>query len=339
MTNKLIIGSYTKGIYTGTFNEDTGEINNIQMSSNVEKATYLDASNEGIIYAAKKEGINSGVVSLKLKSNTLTIVDQKLSISPAPVHINLLNKRNLLFASNYDGGYCLIYKTDKIGRIKLTDTFKNTGSGILSQQSSSHVHFACLAPDNSLIILDLGTDQIFVFDFSISTGKISKLKSQFNTRPGFGPRKLVFAHNSNYAYVLGELASSIAVLKFDPATKMFNQEQLISTIPDNWNGSNGCGGLSLSNNGRYLYASNRGHNSISMYEVDQTTFHLQKNQTIASGGKFPRDFCLSENGHYLIAGNQTSNNLSVFSISPTTGKLSLIESNIELNEPVCVKII
>ncbi|MFC6259391.1 lactonase family protein [Levilactobacillus fujinensis] len=335
---KIIVGTYTQGIYQ-THLTATG-LTPPTLLADTPQPTYLNYSRSGFLFSANQAGKVGGISVFKLTEDQLIPCDDYLSFAPAPVHLNVDDTHHLLFASNYNGGYTDIYNFTTTGQLQRLDSFLNVGQGPRPQQNTSHVHFTCLTPDGRLLVLDLGTDSLFTFTIN-DRGQLQDLVATFHFRAGFGPRHLRFDPAQHCVYVLGELASTVAVLNYDAVTGTFHQTQLISTIPIDWNGQTGGGAIYLAHNGHYLYVSNRGHNSIMVYRIagDSTHRHLTAIQNVSSQGDFPRDFCLSPNDDFLIVGNQKTNLLSIFSVDAVTGKLTPSLNSVQVPEPVCVKLI
>lgn len=241
-TNSLIFGTYVQGLYTAAFDTVTGHLSIPHQAAKLAEPTYLAVTPHKIVYAIEQHGEKSGIASFRLTPDQkLHSLSKYLSWNAAPVHVNLIPGQSLVLVSNYRSGLAQIFRQSDTGRLTLTDTFQNVGQGVLPQQNTSHIHFMGLTPDSRLVILDLGTDQIFTFNIDLSSGRLLTRQAVFHCRPGFGPRHLVF--HGNHAFVLGELASTVAVLVYDPTTGQFTQKQLISTIPDNWIGETGGGAI------------------------------------------------------------------------------------------------
>lgn len=339
MKEKLIFGTYSsrisKGIYEAEFDTDSGKIGGVHLSAEIGAPTYLALSDANVIYTVNQDGDKGGVSAYNLSGNQFNKLADHIFNASAPVNVTINEERQLVFASNYNNGFVQIFKIMSNGDLSLADEIHNSGHGVLPQQNTSHLHYAQLTPDGRLCMTDLGTDEILVFNLA-SDGHVLQKSTTFHTRPGFGPKKITFTNNGEYAYVLGELANQVILLKYHPKRCIFDQIQSISTLPGNWIGENGCGAMYLSKDQKYLYVSNRGHNSVSVFSVDETNYQLKTIQNIPSGGDFPREFCLDQSEKYMIVGNQKSDSIAIYQRDFKTGRLTLLSINHDVPEPVCI---
>ncbi|MBA1394150.1 hypothetical protein EQ500_09800, partial [Lactobacillus sp. XV13L] len=182
----------------------------------------------------------------------------------------------------------------------------------------------------------LGADKIMIFD--VQDDASLKQVSEFKTKPGFGPRQLAFNNNTNnYIYILNEVGSKTGVVHYDSQTGKLSRIADYSNIPEGYAGHNQSAGIRVSADGKFVYSSNRGHDSLAVYKVIDEGAHLEKIQTIKTEGVAPRDFDLSKNGDYLLCANQMSNNLILFKRDTKDGYLSIAQKDIK--HDACVRIL
>ena len=213
--------------------------------------------------------------------------------------------------------------------------FHHEETGPHKKQDHSHVHYTDLTPDNRLVVCDLGTDRVYTYDVS-KEGKLTAL-AEFVAEPGTGPRHLVFhPTNQKIAYLFGELDSTVRVLQYDAAHGSFTEKQKISTLPEDFQGENGGAAIRISKDGIFVYASNRGHNSIAVFAVSPDEYTLENSQISSNAGDFPRDFALDPENNYLVCANQNTDNLTLYSRDAATGLLSVRQKDIYAPECVCV---
>ena len=215
--------------------------------------------------------------------------------------------------------------------MSFVDQDTHQGSGPHANQASPHTHYADLTPDQYLITCDLGTDSLHVYDVS-EEGKLT-LINQYQTAPGAGPRHLVFHPHYKTAYLINELNATIDVLFYDGMGE-FEHFQTVSTLPSDYDGQKWASAIKLSADGKFLYASNRAHNSIAVFKV-VADGSLELIEIVPSQGLNPRDFTLSPDQNYLIAAHQDSRNATVFKRDSASGKLTLLSDDFYVPEAVC----
>lgn len=263
------------------------------------------------------------------------MLSKVLAAGAPPAYVGLDEKRHLLYSANYHTAKVDVFKINDDGTLTQTDSVLHQGAtGPQPEQDSPHVHFADLTPDQRLVVCDLGMDLVVVYDVS-ADGKLTAV-SRYKSEDGFGSRHIAFHPNGKYAYLLGELSSKLEVLKYNAADGTFSHVQTIKTIPDDWTAHNGAAAIRLSKDGKFIYTSNRGENTIAVFEV-QPDFTVKHIQSISTEGDFPRDFNLSSDESFLLASNQNSDNLTLYKRDPETGKLTLLQKDVACPEPVCVQ--
>ena len=236
MKEEILFGTYTKktskGIYYATLDTEEKTISEPKPVVGLQSPTYMKVTNKKTLVSVAKKDDLGGIAAFDAKNSAFTFYDEALTPGANPCYVGFDEKRQLIFTANYHKGQIDVYKINADQTLSLTDTVKDEGNGPRPEQDSAHVHYTDLAPDGRLIAVDLGNDTISTYDVS-DEGKLS-LVSVFKTEPGFGPRHIVFAHNSNYAYLAGELSSNLSVLKYDAKTGCFSLEQTVKTIPSTW---------------------------------------------------------------------------------------------------------
>jgi 6-phosphogluconolactonase len=213
------------------------------------------------------------------------------------------------------------------------------GSSVNSQrQSGPHAHFITPDPNDRFVMAcDLGLDKVLVYKFEASQAALTPNEPPFaSVKPGAGPRHLAFSSNGRFVYVINEMGSSITAFGYDPTTGVLKELQTVSSLPADFKGENSCAEIQMHPSGKFVYGSNRGHNSIACFGVDPTTGNLNLIGHQNTQGKTPRHFALDPSGHWLLAENQDSDSIRVFEVNATTGKLRATEKGIELGAPVCV---
>lgn len=339
---KLIgyVGTYTNGDSEGiySFQLAANEITDVKVAAALENPTYITISADNqFLYSVIKKGEDGGIASYKINENSgeLHAISTQLSAGSPPCHVTLDDRAESVLSANYHKG-TIDYYSSKGGIVEpALSTVEHHGSGPHTRQEKPHTHYAGFTPDEKYTIaVDLGIDQIIVYEL-IHNQLIEK--SVLNTAPGSGPRHLVFHPNGQWAYVMTELSSEVISLKYDKDNGRFTQIQAISSIPTDFSENNQGSAIHISSDGRFIYAGNRGHDSIALFAVDQQTGLLSFIEHTSTYGNWPRDFVLDPSENYLVASNQNSSSLTLYRRNCETGKLSVIQKDVKVPNPVCVK--
>ena len=338
------IGTYTKGgsegIYSFTLDASEKRITDITIAAKLENPTYLTISNDNrYLYSVAKEGDNGGVAAFSISENgTLTELNRQMLLGSSPCHVSVDSKNRYAFSANYHKGSVESYLiNEEDGSVQpAASVIKHEGSGPDPRQEKPHTHYAGITPDeNYLAVVELGIDALITYAVN-SDGTLSKAHV-LPLKAGSGPRHLVFHPNQQFAYIMTEFSSEVIVLTYNSENGHFTEKQYISTLPNDFNENNQGSAIHISSDGQFVYAGNRGHNSIAVFRVDQETGELSFVDRTSTEGDWPRDFMLDPSEKFIVASNQESSNLVLFSRDENTGKLTLIQADIEVPYPVCVK--
>lgn len=331
LNEKVFFGTYTRRISEGLYQADLidGHLENSKLVAKLGSPTYTTLANNDVIYTVDKVDDQGGVAVV----NAITGKIKQTLLQPgaSPAYLGLDTKRQLLFSGNYHKGTLDIFKMDQNGMLTLSDHFQNEGSGPRPEQTSSHIHFTNLTPDQKLVVVDLGTDEVLFFDLS-EQGKITS-ETRFQTEAGFGPRHIRFSPDGKTAYLLGELSSKLMILDYQDGKLAV--KQTLATIPSEWTEHNGAAAIRVSQDGRFVYVSNRGNNSVGVFNVAGEEAELV--QLISTEGDFPRDMAFNSTEEYLIVANQNTDNVSVFKRDNQTGELTLSQKDFMIPEGVRVE--
>lgn len=339
------VGTYTKGeskgIYTFTFDQKTPKISEVKAVANVENPTYLTVTKENqFLYAVAKQGEMGGVAGYSINHETGELEELNIQVTEGanPCHVSVNSKNSYLITGNYHKGTLDAYKINKEnGTLNPAfSTIKHEGSGLNKErQEKPHIHYTGFSPDEKyIVVIDLGTDNLITYEITDDT---LKEVNRLAVKPGSGPRHLAFHPNGKYAYMMTELSSEVIVLEYNSDDGSFNELQYISTIPGDFSENNQGSAIHVSSDGRFVYAGNRGHNSIAVFSINEDSGNLTFIEYVPTEGDWPRDFVLDPTEKFLIASNQNTGNLVLFSRDVSTGKLNLLQSNITVPDPVCVK--
>jgi 6-phosphogluconolactonase len=337
------VGTYTKenskGVYQFTLDTEKQVITDVKLAAQLSNPTYVTVSDDNKnLYAVSKDGGNGGVTAFSVNSESgdLTKLNSQTSAGSPPCHVSVNQSKSIVFTANYHTTKIASYLLNEDGSLNpAASVIEHQGSGPHERQEKPHMHFAGFTPDEKYVIaIDLGSDR--VISYSVNEGKLEMVQV-YTPRPGSGPRHITFHPNNKIAYVMTELSSEVIVLHYNEKDGSFTEQQYISTIPEDFEETNDGSAIHISSDGKYVYAGNRGHNSITVFKVEQDTGQLTFVEWTSTEGNWPRDFVLDPSGKFLVATNQKSNTMTLFGRDKSTGKLELIQSGVNVPEPVCVK--
>ncbi|HJV17971.1 MAG TPA: lactonase family protein, partial [Bacillales bacterium] len=319
----------------------TAQITEVKLAASADNPTYLNNSHDNrFLYSVMKSGENGGVASFSVNEQTgdLTLLNSQVSAGSPPCHVSVDRHNQFVLSANYHKGTVESYLINQEdGTVTPpVSIIHHEGHGPDPRQEKPHTHFAGVTPNEKyLAVVELGADQLITYKIS-NNGKLIEV-NRLAIYPGSGPRHLAFHPNEKFAYMMTEFSSEVIALTFNPEDGSFTEIQTISTIPDNFKENNQGSAIHISADGRFVYAGNRGHNSIAVFQVNIETGILQFVEHVSSEGNWPRDFVIDPTDKFIVASNQESNNLVLFARDITTGKLTLLQSDITVPEPVCVK--
>ncbi|PEY29514.1 6-phosphogluconolactonase [Bacillus cereus] len=339
------LGTYTRGnsegIYNFTLDTQTATIKEVNLVAKLDNPTYLAISRDNrFLYSVIKKGQSGGVSAFSINNYTkqLESINSQVLDGASPCHVSIDKTIQTVVTANYHKGTIESYIVNREnGALNpVTSVVEHKGSGPNKErQEKSHTHYAGFTPDNGYVVaIDLGIDQLITY--KESRGVLTEV-NRLSVRPGSGPRHLVFHPNGRYVYVMTELSSEVIVLMYNSESGEFKEVQYISTIPGEFTENNQGSAIHISSDGRFVYAANRGHNSIAVFSVNQDTGELTFVESVYTEGDWPRDFILEPTEKFLIVINERTSNLVLFSRDESLGKLKLLQSDVVVPDPVCIK--
>jgi 6-phosphogluconolactonase len=255
-------------------------------------------------------------------------------------HLAVDGSGRWLLVANYGSGSVAVFSLGADGSIgAMRDFQQHAGSSVdPKRQMGPHPHEVVLSSDNRfLFVPDLGLDKIFSYRFDATTGKLTPNDpAATGVLPGFGPRHMIFGRGESFAYVLGEMGSKVIALSYDKVRGVLTPIQTIATLPGGFAGENNSAELALDQEGRFLYASNRGHDSVTQFAIDPGNGKLTLVAVTPTGGKIPRSIAITPAGDELLAANQDSNTITVFRRDRRTGMLTPSGQSLDIPSPVCI---
>lgn len=352
----ILVGTYTKkeghvdgkakGISILKMDAATGTLTPQALVEGIINPSFVTFSPDGnFVYAVSETGDDvgpSGTVqafSVDPQTKAMTKLNEQITHGFAPCHVNIDREARCVFVANYVGGVVAIYPIKEDGSLApASDVKKLVGKGPHGEQQASHPHAVMLSPDERFAFVpDKGSDKIWAFEIDYANGKLNPSKQPFTkVKAGSGPRHMVFHASGKFAYAINELNASITAFRYDSLSGGLTEIQNITTLPADFKDWNACADIHLLLDGRFLYGSNRGHNSIAIYSVDQATGMLQVIGHESTHGEVPRNFMIAPGGDFLYVANQNSDNIAHFKVDRETGKLNYIGET-KTPTPVCLK--
>lgn len=340
----FFVGSYSsaeqEGVSAMLLDTETGAISRVSGVAGIHNPSFLRVNKAGThLYVVSETGAEPGSVlsyALTGDNNGLTAINETSTLGGSPCHAELDQSEQLLVVTNYSGGNFCLYTIGDDGSLSLADTIRHEGRGPRDdRQEAPHPHSAIIDPaGRHVLVADLGTDEVVSYRIDREANKLVKQGATAVT-PGAGPRHMAFHPQQPVLYVINELDSTVAVYSYEAKQSQLTLKQVISTLPESFTEETTCADIHVTADGRFLYASNRGHDSIAVYRVE-TGGTLALVQFVPSGGKTPRNFAISPDGQYLLSANQESSNIVTYRIDQATGELQKTGHSIGTNKPVCI---
>ncbi|MGC8668486.1 MAG: lactonase family protein [Chthonomonadales bacterium] len=347
-TRMIYVGTYTQGseagIYRFRFNEDTGQLTLLGVDQSGPNPSFLALHPSGtFLYAVNEAGLPGpyGMVSafrVDAATGALTLINRQSSQGTYPCHLVVGRAGRHVLAANYGSGSFVVLPVLPNGELgPASCVVQRRGSGPNpSRQEGPHAHSIYLdAAQRFALGADLGTDRVVVYRFDGGEGRLLP-HSEATVAPGSGPRHLAFSKDERFVYVLNEMASTIAAFKYDAREGTLAHLQTVSALPPDFHGANTAAEVEVHPGGRFLYASNRGHDSIAVFRIDTDSGKLVPIGWQSTQGKTPRGFAVDPTGKWLIAANQDTDNLVVFHIRKEDGRLEPAGPPVKVVRPVCV---
>ena len=347
----LYVGTYTsgksEGIYVYRMDRATGALTKFSSIKSVNPSfltidrskRFLYAVNEVGEYAGKPGG---GVSAFAIDPATgnLRLLNEQATQGADPCHLSIDTRKRALLVANYTGGSVTVLPVRTDGTLGMAiDVKQHEGSGVKEQQKGPHAHCVILdRHERHALTADLGIDKVMIYRFDRVTGKLSTGKQPFaELTAGAGPRHLTLHPSGKYLYVINELDSTMTSFKYDELNGTLTLIETISTLPGDFTGTSYCADVHVSASGRFLYGSNRGHNSIVVFDINPRTGKLTPVEHVSTEGNWPRNFTIDPSGKFLLVANQRSDNVVVFNIDERTGRLTPAGHNEQIPAPVCLK--
>jgi 6-phosphogluconolactonase len=344
------VGTYTRGtsrgIYRLTFDSASGELGPAVLAAETKNPSFLALHPNGRwLYAVSEvsdfRGKETGAVSafaIDAKTGDLALLNQEPSGGADPCHLVVDRGGHSVLVANYSGGTVAVLPIDADGRLRPASSVRtHEGSGPdRDRQEHAHAHGIYLDADERFALSpDLGADRVFVYRFDSAKGALEP-HGAAALPPGSGPRHLTFDATGRFVYVLNELLSTVAAFSYDAAKGALAPVQTITTLPAGFSGTNSTAEIAVSRDGRFLYCSNRGADSLAVFRVEKATGRLEAAGHVPVGGKTPRHFAIDPTGRFVLAAQQNSGAIAAIRLDANTGRGALSGSSVKVDRPVCL---
>lgn len=349
---RLFVGTYSQrnseGIYCCRFDLGSGKLIVESATNGVTNPSFLaiDAK-RGRLFSvnetAQFEGHQGGSVSsfaLNPETGHLRPLNSRSTHGADPCYVTVDAAGRFVLAANYSGGSLAVLPIRTDGSLgEATDVVQHKGSSVKPQQQGPHAHSVVLdSSGHFAYAADLGLDKVMIYRFDDQMGKLlPSIPDGVGLKPGAGPRHLAFSPDGSALYVANELDSTLTVFSVDRPTGALMHRQTVSTLPSDFTGQNFPADVHISQSGRFVYCSNRGHNSIAVFAVDTKTGEVSPLQHESTGGEWPRNFAIDPTGQYLLVANQRSDVITALAVRGESGTLAPTGQAAEVPSPVCLK--
>ena len=344
----VFVGTYTnaqsKGIYSLQFDDASGKLSAPTLAAESDSPSFLALHPNGrYVYAANEHPSGPanapGTVSaFAVDGGKLKLINIVSSRGGGPCHVAVDRTGHWLFVANYGSGSVAAFPIQANGGLgEASSFFQHTLTSVEPRQKGPHAHMVVLSPDNRfLLVADLGGDRVFVYRFDERSGKLTLNDPPGGILPpGSGPRHIAFSRDGKLLYVLSELKDTVTTFRWDASKGALASTDTLSALPAGYNGPKSGAEIAVHPTGKFLYSSNRGHDSIAMYAI-AADGKLTAQGHQPTRGKTPRNFAIDPTGKFLLAANQDSSNIAVFRIDEKTGKLTPVGDPVAVPSPVAI---
>lgn len=358
----LLIGTYgtgdAQGVYVSEFNTETGELSRPQQAAVIPNPGFLALSADGqCVYAVGRGETDTPLAAGRVialqwdePQRRLIPLSEEPSEVPTrgkgPCHVSLTPDGKQVLVANYGSGSVEAYAVEIEGKLGGRTSFhqheghqqERRGTNP-DRQEGPHAHSITPSPDGKFAVAaDLGLDKLFVYAVNGATGEITPHDPPFaEVAPGSGPRHLAWHTSGKYCYLMNEMSATITAFAWDGSMGKLTEIETVSSLPPGYEGHKQSAEIRVHPSGKFLYASNRGHDSIAVFAIDQATGQLEQIEVVPCGARWPRNFEIDPSGNFLLAAGKNSNDIAVHQIDQATGKLTLTKHRVDVPAPVCLR--
>jgi 6-phosphogluconolactonase len=338
-------GSQSEGIYVYRMDGSSGKLTFERVVKGILNPSFLAIHpRQGFLYAVNEVQNyggqpGGGVSAFSIHSDKVNSLNEQFSQGSDPCYVSVEGTGRFALVANYTSGSIAMFPIQPDGKLgPASDVIQHAGSSIHPErQTGPHAH--CILPDPAnrfAIAVDLGSNKLILYQIDFDNGKLHK-HAEVDVQAGAGPRHLTFHPNGQFAYLINELNATVIGYRYDSESGIFQELQTVPALLQDFKGENLCADIHISPDGKYLYASNRGHDSIVCFLINENTGKLIYRNHILTEGREPRNFAIDPSGAFLLVANQKTNNIVTFRIGPESGQLLTTGNEVEVSMPVCLR--
>ena len=335
----LIVSSLTdsEGIFVYRLADGNGHLELIRQNQGISNPFFIDLHPNGrLLYSISAPG-NVAAFTLDRSGGGLELINEQPT-GGGPCYVEVDPSGRMVVAANYTGGSVISYPLEKDGALGEAGSFvQHTGTSVHERrQQEPHAHCFKVSNDGRFAFAaDLGTDRIMIYALDPDGGRVSPAEQRFaRVQPGSGPRHFTFSPDGRHGYVINEIGNTITAFAYDAERGMLLERDSVPTLPADFDGTSGTADVALTPDGRFLYGTNRGHDSIAMFTVDADSGALAANGIEPSRGEMPQNLTMTPDGKLLFVANTTGNRVVAFHVDERSGKLNF-SCEIEMPAPAC----
>ncbi len=343
------VGTYTQrgseGIYVYSVDALSGRLLPLSHVGGIQNPSFLAAHpTRPLVYAVHETGADAAVMAFALDtaSNSLRPLNRQPAHGSSPCHLSVDQTGKVVVVANYSSGTVSVYPVEEDGRLgEASQVIAHEGKSVnLKRQEGPHAHSATIDPTNRFVfVADLGLDRLMAYALDPERAALTPLPElTVSVAPGAGPRHFAFHPTGPFAYLINELGNTIVAYSYDGGAGRLEELQTMSTLPEGFAGTSHCADIHVSPSGRFVYGSNRGHDSLAIYAVDQGTGLLSFVAHTPTGGGNPRGFCIHPSGRWIWVGNQDTDTIVTFAVDEASGTLTATGDVAEVSMPVCIRL-
>jgi len=341
-------GGSGPGIYRAMLDEETGQLGQPEKLAAIDGAGFFDFAPNGeslvsLSRPPRGSGREGRIVAFSVDGEgRLKQLNDLGTGGLGPCYVEVSPDGRHALVAHYTGGSVFVASINEDGSLnRRTDFVQHEGASVHpNRQTSPHAHCFRLDPSGKVgVVPDLGADRCFIYRLDSETGELTPADppSVPATEPGSGPRHNFFRPDGKFMYLVNEMTSKVTVYRFDADEASLEEIQTLSTLPSDYSGGNSCSEVRVHPSGRFVFAANRGHNSIASFAIDEAEGTLTFIEAESTGGEIPRHFNVTPDGEFVIVANQRSNTVTVLPIDTETGELAPMSSEISAPNPMCIQ--